>query len=135
MGNQGNQLDLTGNIVDAIRGIVDLIPEGGGGGGVEPLIVPGLFRAIPGATDRLEFAPEPDGVFFDALEAFNSGRPVILHGRYDWEDEGGATGTDIDCMVVSNFNQDATENALGGRTSLTYDGSRPVDVVWAEAGL
>lgn len=31
VGNQGNQLDLTGNIVDAIRGIVDLIPEGGGG--------------------------------------------------------------------------------------------------------
>lgn len=35
VGNQGNQLDLTGKLIDTLKEAVNLIPEGGGGDGVK----------------------------------------------------------------------------------------------------
>lgn len=75
---QGTMVDAGGALPTILNEIIDLIPEGGGGG-VEPLIVEGTID-----SESFEFFPDAGQPTFDeAQAAFLAGTPVILKSEFD----------------------------------------------------
>lgn len=67
---QGTQVDLGNGLPAILNGILDAVE---GGSSAEPLVVEGTNSD----SGFIESAGQP--TFSEALEAFNSGRPVFLH--------------------------------------------------------
>lgn len=85
---QGSMVDVGGGLPTILNEIIDLIPEGGGGG-FEPLVIMSMDVIISGTTVAIS---EDD--FIAARERMQQGLPTYLHvkihddekGNYDvWE--------------------------------------------------
>ena len=81
---QGSQVDIGGKLAAVLNGMVDIIPEGGGG--AEPLIVRGSLSEGDAGKEFTPSAGQPS--FRDALTAYQSGVPVFLaYSDDDTEDD------------------------------------------------
>lgn len=108
VGNQGNQLDLTGNLVDAIRGIVDLIPEGGGGSEVKTVIL--TEYGLSAAFSAVSHDPEYDSID-KLIRGFESGKiRILIDQTSDQYRMFEIVGSEHDMMVMWGVNVDSLPN-------------------------